>query len=343
MDLDYVEYQDYNPDNETENKTFVDETLNFSHFYISFNHVLVAINIAISVIGLGGNSVVIWICGCKMKRTVITTWYISLAVSDLLFCVLLPFEVYYSITSHWPFGLVVCKLTSSALFLNMYSNVFQLVLISLDRCVMLFFPVWSHNYRTISKAFGFVVLVWVLSALLTFPSMVFRQVTAHGGVTKCHTNYASRSTHVAVVMVRFTCGFVIPFLMIVCCCSLFAVKLRSLTIKSSKPYKVMAALILSFFLCWVPYHSFVLLELDFENNSIELIQTGLKVGGTLAAANCFISPFLYVFVGNDFKQMLKHSWTSRMEEAVGEDFRTEGQNNSRSNSQLKLNQVVQKP
>ena len=342
MDFDYIEYEDYNPDNETENKTSVFETLNFSHSHISLNTVLVAINIAISVIGLGGNSVVIWICGCKMKRTVITTWYISLAVSDLLFCALLPLEVYYKISSHWPFGLALCKLTSSALFLNMYSSVFLLVLISVDRCVMVYFPVWSLNHRTISKAFGFVVLVWVLSALLTFPSMIFRQVTAHRVSTQCHTNYSSHSTHVVVVLVRFICGFLIPFLMIVFCCSLFAVKLRSLTIKSSKPYKVIAALILSFFLCWVPYHGFVLLELDLENNSIELIETGLKVGGTLAAANSFISPFLYVFVGNDFKQMLKKSWTSRMEEAVAEDFRTEGTNNSRSTSQLKLNQVVQK-
>lgn len=343
MDLDYIEYVDYNPANETENKLPPYETLNFSHSHVSLNHVLVAINITISVIGLGGNSVVIWICGCKMKRSVITTWYISLAVSDLLFCALLPLEVYYSITSHWPFGLVLCKLTSSALFLNMYSSVFLLVLISMDRCVMVFFPVWSHNHRTISKAFGLVVLVWVLSALLTFPSMIFRQVTTHGAVTQCHTNYTSHSTHAAVLLVRFTCGFLIPFLIIVCCCSLFAVKLRSLTVKSSKPYKVIAALILSFFLCWVPYHSFVLLELDLKNNSIELIQTGLKVGATLAAANSFISPFLYVCVGNDFKQLLKHSWTYRMEEAVGEDFHTEGQNNSRIVSQLKLNQVVQKP
>lgn len=342
MDLDYIEYDDYNPGNETENKSSVADTLNFSQSHIPLNHLLVAINIAISVIGLGGNSLVIWICGWKMKRTVVNVWYISLAVSDFLFCALLPLEVYYKITSHWPFGLALCKLTSSALFLNMYSSVFLLVLISTDRCIMVFFPVWSHNHRTVPKAFGFVVLVWVLSALLTFPTMIFRQIAAHGSVTQCHTNYTSHSMHEAVVLVRLTCGFILPFLMILCCCSLFAVKLRSLTIKSSKPYKVLAALILSFFLCWVPYHSFVVLELDVKNNSLELIQIGLKVGGTLAAANSFISPFLYVLIGNNFKQILKRSWTSRMEEAVREDFRT-GQSNSKSMSQLKLNQLVYQP
>lgn len=332
MDVEYFEYNDYTPGNETEDNSTVTDILNFSTSQSPLTCVLVTLNVIVSVVGLVGNSLVIWICGWKMKRTVITTWYISLAVSNILFCTFLPLEIFYMITSHWPFGQFLCKITSSALFLNMYSSVFLLVLISTDRCLMISFPVWSHNHRTVCKAFGFVVLVWIFSALLTFPSMMFRQVTIHGSVTQCHTNYMGHYRHKAVVLTRFICGFLIPFLVIVFCCSVLAVKLRSLTIKSRKPYKVMVALILSFFLCWVPYHSFVLSELDLKHNSLELVNTGLKVGATLAAANCFISPVLYVFIGNDFKQTLKHSWASRIEEAMAEDFRTGGFNHSRSKS-----------
>lgn len=332
MSVDYIEYDDYTPDNETENNTIKTGLLPFSSYHSSLNHVLVAVNIIISVIGLGGNSLVIWICGWKMKRTVITTWYISLAISDFLFCAFLPLEVFYMITSHWPFGLVLCKFTSSALFLNMYSCVFLLVLISADRCIMVSFPVWSHNHRTVPKALGVLVLMWVLSALLTLPSLIYRQTTVHGSVTQCHTSYMGHSRHKAVVLTRFICGFLIPFLIIVFCSSVLCVKLRSLTKKSTKPYKVMAALILSFFFCWVPYHSFVILESDLMNHSLEVLQTGLKVGATLAAANSFISPALYVFIGNDFKKNLKRSLKSRIEEAMAEDFRTGGLNHSRSKS-----------
>ncbi|XP_020485545.2 chemerin-like receptor 1 [Labrus bergylta] len=322
MDVDYIEFGDYTPDNETDNSssTFVNFSSSQSQ---SLTHVLVVVNIIISVIGLGGNLLVIWICGWKMKRTVITTWYISLAISDFLFCAFLPLEVFYMITSHWPFGLVLCKLTSSALFLNMYSSVFLLVLISMDRCLMISFPVWSHNHRTVRRAFGVVLVMWLLSALLTLPSLIFRQITVSGSVTQCYTGYMGHSRHRAVVLIRFICGFLIPFLMMVFCCSVLSVKLSRLTKKSTKPYKVMAALILSFFFCWVPYHSFVLLELDLNNQSLEVLQTGLKVGATLASANSFISPVLYVFIGNDFKQILKRSLTSRIEEAMAEDFRTE--------------------
>nr|XP_046231422.1 chemerin-like receptor 1 isoform X2 [Scatophagus argus] len=332
MDVDYIEYDDYTPDNETENNFTTSGTLNFGITQTPLTHVLVTVNIIISVIGLGGNSLVIWICGWKMKRTVITTWYTSLAISDFLFCAVLPLEVYYMITSHWPFGLALCKLTSSALFLNMYSSVFLLVLISADRCLMILFPVWSHNHRRVGKAFVVVVFMWLLSALLTLPSLIFRQVTVYGSVTQCFTRYMGHSRHKAVALTRFICGFLIPFLVIVFCCLVLGVKLRSLTIKSTKPYKVMVALILSFFFCWVPYHSFVLLELDLKNHSLEVLQTGLKVGATMAAANSFISPVLYVFIGNDFKQTLKRSLTSRIEEAMAEDFRTGGFNQSKSRS-----------
>ncbi|XP_035040124.1 chemerin-like receptor 1 isoform X1 [Hippoglossus stenolepis] len=333
MDVDYKEYADYTPDNETENVSPpTAEVLNFSSSPSLLTHALVVFNILITVIGLIGNSVVIWICGWKMKRTVITTWYISLAISNFLFCIFLPLEAFYRITSHWPFGLLLCKFTSSALFLNMYSSVFLLVLISTDRCVMILFPVWSHNHRSVKKAFGVVVLMWLLSALLTLPSLIFRQTIVHGSVTQCYTSYVDPSRHKAVVLTRFICGFLIPFLMIVVCCSVLGVKLKTLTVKSTKPYKIMVALILSFFFCWVPYHTFVLLELDFKDHSLEVLKTGLKVGATLAAANCFISPALYVFVGNDFKQTLKRSLTSRMEEAMAEEFRTAGLNHSRCRS-----------
>lgn len=329
--VDYGDYGDYTAENETENITNTIE-LSFWSSQSSLTHVLVAVNIFISVVGLSGNSLVIWICGCKMKMTVNTTWYISLAFSNVMFCTFLPLEVVYMITLNWPFGQLLCKLTSSALFLNMYSSVFLLVLISMDRCLMVLFPVWSHNHRTIPKAFGLVLLMWVLSGLLTLPSLIFRQTILHGSVTQCHSGRMDQSTRKAVVLIRFICGFFIPILTIVFCSTVLGVKLRKLTTRSTKPYKVMAALIVSFFLCWVPYHTFVLLELDLSRSSLKVLETGLKVGTTLAAANCFISPVLYVFIGNDFKRTLKRSLASRIEEALEEDLRTGGINHSRSKS-----------
>lgn len=342
MDFEYNEYDDYSQPNDTEyninNGTNPNNAgpFDFAGTHTSLTPMLVTVNIVISVLGLGGNSLVIWICGWRMKRTVITTWYISLAVSNLLFCAFLPMNVYYMMTLHWPFGLLLCKLTSSVLFLNMFSSVFLLVLISVDRCAMVSFPVWSHNHRSPWKASVIVGIMWVLSALLAVPSMIYRHTKEHGAVTQCYTNYKVASEHKAVAQTRFICGFVFPFLIIVVCGCVLVFQLKNKTLKSAKPYKIMSALICSFFLCWVPYHTFVLLELDIQNHSPDILHTGLKVGTTLAAANSFISPILYVFIGNDFKTTLKRSLTSRIEAALSEDLRTGRFNSSRSKSMENL-------
>lgn len=328
MSVDYISYDDYTAENDTEDTASGHGYDSSSQLYLT--HVLVGLNILITAVGLAGNSLVIWICGCKMKRTVVNTWYLSLAVSDLLFCAFLPLDVFYMITSHWPFGLLLCKLVSSLLSLNMYSSVFLLVLISTDRCIMTLFPIWCHNHRKVRRAYGAVLLMWLLSALLTLPSLIFKETAVRGSVTQCYSSYRDESRHKAVVVTRLICGFVIPFLMIVTCCSVLCVKLGSMTVKSNKPYKIMGALIFSFFCCWVPYHTFILLELDVKNHSVDLLQTGLKVGATLAASNSCISPFLYVFIGNDFKKTLKRSLISRMDVAMAEDLRTGGFSNSRS-------------
>ncbi|XP_049594176.1 chemerin-like receptor 1 [Syngnathus scovelli] len=320
MTVDYIEFGDYSADNESQQNVSVFSTLNVGGKLPFLTPFLVAVNVLVCVVGLAGNSLVIWICGWKMKRTVITTWYLSLAVSDLLFCALLPLEVAYTLTSHWPFGQALCKLVSSALFFNMFSSVFLLVLISADRCVLTCFPVWSRNRRTVRGASAAVALMWMLSALLTLPSLAVRQTALQGDVVRCYVRYTAPSKHKAVALSRFLCGFLVPFLAIVWCSAVLTAKLRGMSIRSGKPYKIMAALIFCFFVCWVPYHTFVLLELNVKKVSLESLQTGMRVGTTLAAANSFLSPVLYIFIGNDFNQMLRRSVTERWESVM--DVRT---------------------
>ncbi|KAL0965637.1 hypothetical protein UPYG_G00283810 [Umbra pygmaea] len=254
-----------------------------------------------------------------MKTTVNTTWYLSLAISDFLFCFLLPLNIVSMATSQWPFGLVMCKLASSAMLLNLFSSVLLLVLISVDRCILITFPVWAQNHRTVPRASGVVILMWVLSAALTVPSLVHRQIKQHRNKTLCYTDY--QSSHKAVALIRLVCGFVVPFLIILFCYSVMLVKLRSRPMRSMKPFKVMTALIMSFFICWVPYHTFILLEMNLLelNLSLDLVYNGLTAGVTLAAANSILNPMLYVFMGHDFRQTLKRSILSKIENAMAED------------------------
>ncbi|KAK1806284.1 hypothetical protein P4O66_000153 [Electrophorus voltai] len=146
--LDYSDYDNYTVDNLTyEEVSFrVHPTCSGEVLCIA----LVVINALIFLLGIVGNGMVIWIAGFKMKNSVSTTWmkklvnttwYLSLAVSDFLFCAFLPFHVVYLVKGDWVFGLFLCKFQSFIMFINMFSSIFLLLIISMDRCVVVMFPV----------------------------------------------------------------------------------------------------------------------------------------------------------------------------------------------------------
>ena len=332
------DYYDY-PENYTyEIPITPKEELVIQHKPTCFNEVicvlLVVINVVIFLLGFCGNALVIWISGFKMKKTVNTTWYLSLAISDFVFCAFLPFNIAHMAMEDWIFGHFMCKFVSSVMFLNMFSSIFLLVIISVDRCVSVVFPVWGQNQRTVQKASVVVVLAWLLAIGLSIPSMIFRDVSSHLGRTICFNKYTShQDSHKIVALSRFFSGFVVPLIVIVICYSIIIIKLRSNRLtKSTKPFKVMTALIAAFFICWLPYHVFILLDLNPQNYDHSILKIGLKAGTTIAATNSFLNPVLYVFMGNDFKQKFRSSLLSKMENAMGDEGRTISRYLSRSSS-----------
>ncbi|KAK7934122.1 hypothetical protein WMY93_005018 [Mugilogobius chulae] len=293
---------------------------------------LLIVNLLIFLLGFFGNGLVIWIAGFRMKKTVNTTWYLSLAISDFIFCACLPMSIAHMVLDDWIFGLFMCKITSSVMFVNMFGSIFLLVIISADRCVSVMFPVWAQNHRSVKLASVIVGVAWILAIALSVPSVIYRQVVTHFGRTICYNSFHPH-VHQIVAVTRFLAGFVGPFVIIICCYSVIILRLRNNKMtKSTKPFKVMTALVAAFFICWLPYHVFVLLELNHHTLDHNILKIGLKVGATMAAANSFLNPVLYVFMGNDFRQTFRSSLLRKMENAMGEEGRTTSRYLSRSSS-----------
>lgn len=332
-DYEYPIDYNYSESNDTPQEAPV-----FQHKAMCLHEVLcvslLVVSVVIFLLGFCGNALVIWISGFKMKKTVNTTWYLSLAISDFVFCLFLPFSITNMVMEEWIFGIFMCKFAPSIMFLNMFSSIFLLVVISIDRCVSVMFPVWAQNHRTVNKASVVVFMCWLLAIGLSIPSIIFRDVSSHLGRTVCYNNYTlHQNSHMIVAVSRFLAGFVVPFIVIIVCYSIIILKLRNNRMtKNSKPFKVMSALVAAFFICWLPYHVFVLLELNHQNFNHSILTAGLKVGTSMAAANSFLNPVLYVFMGNDFKQKFKSSVLSKMENAMAEEGRTTSRYLSRSSS-----------
>ncbi|KAM9622984.1 chemerin-like receptor 1 isoform 1-T1 [Trichechus inunguis] len=299
---------------------------------------LVVVYSIVCFLGILGNGLVIIIVTFKMKKTVNTIWFLNLAVADFLFNVFLPLHIAYTAMDyHWVFGMAMCKISSFLLIHNMYTSVFLLTVISFDRCVSVLFPVWSQNHRGVRLAYVACTVIWVLAFFLSSPSLVFRDTANQHGRITCFNNFslsaASSSLqsahvlsdhvgytrHMAVTITRFLCGFLVPILIITACYLTIVCKLqRNRLAKTKKPFKIIVTIIITFFLCWCPYHTLYLLELYHTAMPGSIFSLGLPLATAIAIANSCMNPILYVFMGQDFKKF-KVALFSRLVNALSED------------------------
>ncbi|KAJ6663657.1 hypothetical protein lerEdw1_009736 [Lerista edwardsae] len=279
------------------------------------------------VLGVTGNGLVIFITGFRMKKTVNTVWFLNLAIADFIFTFFLPLSItYIALKYHWPFGLAMCKINSTIALLNMYASVYLLMVISIDRCISVRLPVWAQNHRSPRLA-SFVALgVWILSLMLSSPNLYFRQTKTSYDVTYCHDHYSSEPEqhtiiHFAMINFRFTFAFVIPFGVILCSYVAVVLKLRRSRLSpSNKPFKVITAVIVAFFICWLPYHIFSFLDTKPSKSQTLrwVVYAGVPLASSLAFLNSCLNPILYVFMGHDFKEQLRRSLLSTFENAFTE-------------------------
>ncbi|XP_037641736.1 chemokine-like receptor 1 [Sebastes umbrosus] len=293
------------------------------------------------VLGVLGNGVVIWVTGFKMKKTVHTVWFLNLAVADFLFTAFLPLRVTYTaLNSHWPFGKFMCKLHYVIIFLNMFASVYILMVISVDRCVSVVWPVWSNNHRSVRKA-SFVSLgVWVLALILSTPYFIFRDTglsSNNDKIIDCLNNFALSDNETssviqlrdeAITITLFLLGFVVPYTVIVSCYAVIIHRIRrnrTLASQSSRPFKIIAAVITTFFLCWAPFHIMNLIGTgDFRpiydsKTSHHVTTIGYPIAKSLAYLNSGLNPLLYVFMGQDFKDIVHKSILNVLENAFQEE------------------------
>ncbi|XP_038622726.1 N-formyl peptide receptor 2-like [Tachyglossus aculeatus] len=293
------------------------------------------------LLGTVGNGLVIWVAGFRMTRTVTTILFLNLAIADFIFCFFLPISVAQAaLDFHWPFGWLACKFFPTLATFNLFASIFLLTLISMDRCISILRPVWARNHRTPRRAALGAGAIWLLALVLCLPTLIYRDtVTEEDGYVACFLNFDPWNEtaedpellltkviprHKAQVAIRFTFGFAVPLVIICSCYGLIAARLREgQTMRSNRPFRVLAAVVAAFFFCWLPFHVVSFVELFIQLNSLEDTGPWLEVVGSfsssLAFVNSCLNPILYVFMGRDFRERLLRSLPASLERALAEE------------------------
>ncbi|XP_073457334.1 chemerin-like receptor 1 [Aquarana catesbeiana] len=291
--------------------------------YVSYIFHMVALSL-IFLLGTIGNGLVIWFAAFRMKKTVNSIWLLSLAVADFTFSLFLPLTItYLALNYRWPFGTFMCHLNHLVLFINLSASVLQLTVISIDRCIATVFPVWCQNHRTVRLTVKVVVAVWILSLIFSIPYSIDTNSAGLTSLLICYIPGSGASfVYKGQVIVRFIGFFLIPFLIILSCYTVIFWRIhRNRIATSTKPFKVIAAVISSFFICWFPYHLFSIWMLVAPNDFELLVKlhVGTVISTCLAYANSCVNPVLYVFMGRDFKETFWRSIQSTLEKAFSEE------------------------
>ncbi|XP_036410616.1 type-1 angiotensin II receptor B isoform X2 [Megalops cyprinoides] len=253
-------------------------------------------------------------------KTVANIFVLNLALSDLTFLITLP--MWATVTAlhyHWPFGSFLCKASAGLTTFNLYTSVFFLTSLSIDRYLAIVHPVRSRPHRTVVCARNTCIFIWTFAFLLSLPTVLTRNVfpISHTNITVCATldSKEYKPTLVAISLIKSVLGFLAPLAIILTCYCLIGRSLvgaRRLQWGHShdEVLWMLAAVVLAFFLCWTPHQVFHVmnalaqLQVISSCRALDVIDTAMPFTICVAFLNSCMNPILYAFVGNNFRRNL---------------------------------------
>lgn len=282
-----------------------------------FNSIgLMVVYIIVFAISIMGNSVVIFVvCSMKNGRTSTDVYLMQLALADLIFCLTLPFWAVYTYYG-WLFGNFLCKLLSGFQEVSIYSGIFLLVCISVDR----YFAIVRAT-RGLSSHHLLVnvvcCIVWLVATVLSLPVAITREAmhAPDFNQTICYENLTGESSsqwRVSMRVLRHTVGFFLPLVVMAVCYGWTVVTLfHTRNQQKHKAMRVILAVVLAFILCWLPHNVSVLIDTLIRGGSLSAacedlyrVDVILKVTQVLAFMHCAVNPVLYGFIGQKFRNQL---------------------------------------
>ncbi|XP_078586261.1 G-protein coupled receptor 54-like [Branchiostoma floridae x Branchiostoma japonicum] len=138
------------------------------------NYVPPAIFAVIFLVGISGNSLVIYVVAFFRKMRTVTNFYLcNLAVTDLAFLVCcVPFTAAQYAMPSWVFGQHMCRMVNYMMQVTVQATCLTLAAVSVDRYCAIVHPVTSLIFRRKRVAVAGSVIIWIVSFLMGIPDLL---------------------------------------------------------------------------------------------------------------------------------------------------------------------------
>ncbi|MEQ2191822.1 hypothetical protein XENOCAPTIV_002980 [Xenoophorus captivus] len=242
---------------------------------------------------------------------------VNLAFSDGSFSLTLPLRLaYYMNKGRWYFPDWICRLCVFGFYVNLYSSILLLTLLSLLRWFSIAYPI-HHRKVSSSKSTLITCLgIWVFVGVSSIP-FLSNGIVLRDGVPRCFEPATPKSWSriLSLNYIGLVFGFLLPFFTIIFCCSKIIHCLRTSTFsqdpriwkKNRRSVRLLVMVIATFLLCFLPYHVVRTLHLHAVNGrwscgTTNLLQRAVAVTLCLAASNSVVNPLLYYYSTKTFKE-----------------------------------------
>ncbi|XP_015216510.1 G-protein coupled receptor 55a isoform X2 [Lepisosteus oculatus] len=262
------------------------------------------------VVGLVFNLSALWILLFKIRKCTESTVYLAnLILNDSFLLFSLPFKI-HSYKYNWVLGNTLCSFLESLLYVNMYGSILLITCISVDRYIALRHPFLAKTLRSPQKAAVACFTIWIV----IFGASVEVYNLHEKNATYCFRGFSNRTwekVHIVVVMetVYTASALIMIFCSIQVIRTLRTMRKRKAevqTLKNNKSVKIVLSNLVTFLVCFTPYHIAALVYFIAKKKvteSIQPLRDFVHLSICLTSINCLFDAICYYFI-------FKENWIS---------------------------------
>jgi bradykinin receptor B2 len=208
------------------------------------------------------------------------------------------------------------------IYMNLYSSICFLMLVSIDRYLALVKTMSVGRMRRVRWAKLYSLVIWGCTLLLSSPMLVFRTMKEYNeegyNVTVCLIAYPTLTWQVFTNVLLNLVGFLLPLSVITFCTVQIMQVLRNNEMQKFKEIQterkatvLVLAVLLLFVVCWLPFQISTFLDTLLHLNVLSgcwhqhIIDVITQISSFVAYSNSCLNPLVYVMVGKRFR---KKSW-----------------------------------
>ncbi|OCT99925.1 neuromedin-K receptor [Xenopus laevis] len=268
-----------------------------------------------------GNIIVIWIIlAHKRMRTVTNYFLVNLAFSDAsmaAFNTLVNFI--YALHNEWYFGEAYCRFHNFFPITSIFASIYSMSAIAVDRYMAIIDPLKPRLSATSTKVV--IGSIWIFAVLLAFPQCLYSKIKVTRTRTLCMLDWPGKDERLTYQFILVLLVYVLPLIVMGVTYTIVGITLWGGEIPGDtsdkyheqlrakrKVVKMMIVVVVTFAICWLPYHIFFLANaLDIKVDRWKYIQQIYLAIFWLAMSSTMYNPIIYCCLNKRFRAGFKRA------------------------------------